>query len=161
MTKEEAIIAAFVNMLKTIKPANEYEAGKNYVNDFSGCVYDWDDKPVPDEDAKQVIVQDGLIECDEKDNEEYLLYQTIEFKVLIYLAAGANTISNLRKADIDIIHCIGKNERSFIMNYDMTFVLVKREKVLDKKNKTLGASRITVRGKYNTTRWMIGEASFN
>ena len=161
MTKEEAITKDFIAALKTIKPANAYEAGKYYTNDFSNCVYDWDDKPVPDEATKQIIVEDALIEHEEVEEVSEAHYRSIEFTVKIYLPGGANTVSGLRKAEIDIIHCIGANETAFLNKYGDVFRLVKREKILSKKNKTLGASRIIVKFHLSTNRWMIGEPEYN
>jgi len=160
MTKQEAITTDFINALKTILPANEYETGKNYETDIGNYIKDWNEQPLPAETVREVIVEDRKIEHEEQNEFAEAHYQTIIYTIKIY-EPGVNTIANLRKDEMDIMRCIGANEDAFLAKFgDTVFSIAEREKDVIKGNKTIGGSKMTVKCRFGTNRWLIGEPDY-
>ena len=160
MTKQEAIRTDFINALKTIKTTNQYESGKNYETNIGNYIKDWNEQPLPTETVREVIVEDRKIEHENNPEFEEAHYQTIIFTIKIY-EPGKTTVASLRKDEIDIMRCIGANEDAFFTKYgDTVFSIVEREKDVVKKNITIGGSKIIVKIKFGTKRWLIGEPSY-
>ena len=130
MTKEEAIIQDWIATLQTINPLNEYAAGKNYLTDIGDNVEYWLTIPEPDEEIKQLVIEDRICEGEEISDPTAAHYQVLELINTVYYPDGADTATRQGEAKADIIRCIGANWQNFLNKYkDVVIKNISTEKI--------------------------------
>src|SRR3989338_3188324 len=161
MTKEEAIIQDWIATLQTINPLNEYAAGKNYLTDIGDNVEYWLTIPEPDEEIKQLVIEDRICEGEEISDPTAAHYQVLELINTVYYPDGADTATRQGEAKADIIRCIGANWQNFLNKYkDVVIKNISTEKNVIETSKTIGGIKIIVKIRFGTEPFLIGEHEY-
>lgn len=161
MIKTESILQDLLIAFRTIKKTNQYEAGKYYESNIGDSFFDWSERPVPDENKTEAILQDVSADFDNVEQVSSYHQRTDLFNVLLYSANGDDSVTELRKYERDTFRCLGKHNPGFLTKYQDTAIKpVSIKKAMKKADKTIAAAMIEFSITYTTEPFLIGETEY-
>lgn len=160
MTKQQAILTDWINCLKNIKTTNAYAIGKNYSTNIGNYIKDFDPKII-EEGKNALIVEDKISQFEDQPEIAAAHYWDLEIVHKIIWPNADSSIPDIRNIEMDIIHCIGSNEESFLNKYrDTIFHGIEGEKNAYKGIKQVGELKLTLKIRFGTERFLIGEPDY-